>query len=514
MKGSEHSNMKILLTTLNSKYVHSNPALKYLYTVVAGEHAHVDIREFTVNNDPNYIFQEIVRANYEVVCFSCYVWNIEQIKILAADIKLAAPKTKILLGGPEVSFRGYELMARHPWIDYILSGEGEYEFYRFCQVLESPERNFETVPGLTYRQGKKIYVNGDVEPMDFNLIPFPYSILDCEGDKVVYYESTRGCPFNCSYCLSSIEKNLRVLDMDRVRRELGYFLYKKVPQVKFIDRTFNFDRQRAKEIFQYIISMDNGITNFHTEICADLLDEETFRILSKARKGLFQFEIGVQSTNRKTLKAINRHSDTVKILRNIKRLVSMGNIAIHADLIAGLPYETYEIFARSFDEVYAAKAHNLQLGFLKVLKGTPMEEEAGKYGVVYRKHAPYEVISTDFISVKEIIRLKAIENMLDIFYNRGGFAGTLEYLIAALGKGAFAFYEALADYYYEAGYQNRDRKKEDQYRIMLGFAKYLADQGIVPEAEVRVAETLDKDLLDTMNPENYKRFIRKGWNID
>ena len=505
--------MKILLTTLNSKYVHSNLALKYLYTVVAGEYSDIEVREFTINNNPDLVYSELVRANYDMVCFSCYIWNIEHIKILGRELKTARPEIKICLGGPEVSWCGPEFARKNPWADYILCREGEYSFYRFCQVLNEPVSQFETVPGLIYRQNGKIFVNCQIEPMDFNLIPFPYSILDCETDKVIYYESSRGCPFGCSYCLSAAEKGVRNLDMDRVKSEIGYFIYKKVMQVKFIDRTFNYDKNRAYDIFRYIIDNDNGVTNFHFEICADLLDDRTISLLKGARKGLFDFEIGIQSCNPQTLAAVNRKENVYPVLYNTERLVKQGNIHVHVDLIAGLPYETYELFARSFNKVYDLRADALQLGFLKVLKGTPISRQIEAYGIVYRDHAPYEVIATNYITSLEMVRLKMIENMLDIYYNRGGYESTLEYLITALGKGAFGFYEALADFYYENEFQLRDRKKEDQYRIMLKFAQQLSADGRLPDAGARVLETLDKDMQQAMNPDTYKRFLRKGWEI-
>ena len=505
--------MKILLTTLNSKYVHSNLALKYLYTVVAGEYSDVKVREYTINNDPDYVYSELVRANYDMVCFSCYIWNIEQIKILGRELKLARPEIKICVGGPEVSYCGPEFARENPWADFILCGEGEYPFYRFCQVLNEPLRAFETVPGLIYRQDGKIYVNCQIEPMDFNLIPFPYSILDCEEDRVVYYESSRGCPFGCSYCLSAAERGVRALDMDRVKSEIGYFIYKKVMQVKFIDRTFNYDKNRAYEIFRYIMDSDNGVTNFHFEICADLLDDRTMELLKGARRGLFDFEIGIQSCNPQTLMAINRKENVYPVLYNTERLVKMGNIHVHVDLIAGLPYETYELFGRSFNKVYDLKADALQLGFLKVLAGTPLARQLQAHGIVYRDHAPYEVIATDYIKAEELVRLKMIENMVDIYYNRGGYTKTLDYLMGALGKGAFGFFEALADFYYESGFQHASRKKEDQYRIMFKFARKLSTDGTVPQADIKALATLDEDMQQAMNPDTYKRFLRKGWEI-
>lgn len=498
--------MKILLTTLNSQYVHSNPALKYLYTVTADTSADIDIREFTINNETSYIYGEILRANYDIVCFSCYIWNIEQTKSLASDLKKAKPNMLICLGGPEVSFDAHIFAADNKWVDMILCGEGEYPFFRLCQVLKDPELPLNTVPGLVYKAGGKIYVNPQIEPMDFNCIPFLYSILECEPDKVVYYESTRGCPFKCAYCLSSIDKSIRALSLDRVKADLGYFLYKKVMQVKFIDRTFNYDVDRAYEIFKYLIDNDNGVTNFHFEICGDLLTKNTLKLLETARKGLFQFEIGIQSANPETLYEINRKENIYPILYNVEKLMEMGNIHIHVDLIAGLPYETYELFGRSFDKVYNLGADAFQMGFLKVLKGTPLHQRSEAYGLVYREKAPYEIISNRWITADELARLKMIEKMLDIYYNRHGFENSLALLLEKLDVAPFKLFEMLAEFYYEGGYQHKNRKKEEQYRILLKFAQKHID---ADEAE----KILEKDLAETLNPEEVKRFLKKGWEI-
>ena len=499
--------MKILLTTLNSQYVHSNPALKYLYTVTADALADIDIREFTINNEPNYIYGELVRANYDMVCFSCYIWNIEQIKAIASDLKKARPEIKICLGGPEVSFDAHIFAIENTWVDFILCGEGEYPFYRFVQVLNEPSKPFNQVPGLVYREDGKIYVNPVMEPMDFDYIPFLYSIIECEEDKVVYYESARGCPFKCGYCLSSIDKKIRSLSIDRVKADLGYFIYKKVKQVKFIDRTFNYDEKRAYEIFRYIIENDNGKTNFHFEICADLMTDRLLRLLSRARKGLFDFEIGIQSTNPETLMAVNRKENVYPILYNVEKLIELENIHIHVDLIAGLPYETYEIFERSFNKVYALGADAFQMGFLKVLKGTPLSDMQEQFGIVARDKAPYEIISNDWLTSVELARLKTIEKMLDIYYNRGGFRNTTVFLMAKLDKNPFKLYEAIADFYYGEGYQHKNRKKEEQYRILLKFAE---SEGIDSD---EAKDVLAKDLVEAFNPEEVKRFMKKGWEI-
>ncbi len=499
--------MKILLTTLNSQYVHSNPALKYLYTVSADTFADVELREFTINNEPNYIYGELVRANYDMVCFSCYIWNIEQTKAIAADLKKARPEVKICIGGPEVSFNAHIFAMENPWVDYIICGEGEYPFYRFVQVLGEVNPALNTVPGLVYKEDGKIYVNQQMEPMDFDTIPFLYSVLECESDKVVYYESARGCPFKCGYCLSSIDKKIRPLSLERVKADLGYFLYKNVMQVKFIDRTFNYDEDRAYEIFRYLIENDNGRTNFHFEICADLLTDRLLELLAKARNGLFQFEIGIQSTNAETLAAVNRKENVYPILYNVEKLLELGNIHIHVDLIAGLPYETYKIFSKSFNKVYALGADAFQMGFLKVLKGTPLEAMKDQYGIVYRDKAPYEIISNNWLTSVEFARLKTIEKMLDIYYNRGGFKNTLTYLMEYLTVKPFGLYERLADFYYGKGYQHKNRKKEEQYRILRKFAVSVGIPAEVAE------EYLTMDLENAFNPEEVKRFMKKGWEI-
>ena len=512
--------MKVLLTTLNSQYVHSNLAIRYMYTVIANEDCETEIREFSINNDLNYIYNEIMRAGYDLVCFSCYLWNIEETSILGSDLKKGRPDMKILVGGPETSFDGVDFMTDNTWCDFVISGEGEYPFFRLIQLLTgkrqaldmTEEDELSTIPGLTYRVGNLIYVNEQIDPLDFNTIPFPYSVLEPEKDRVVYYESSRGCPFRCSYCMSSIDKTVRALDVTRVERELKYFLFKGLMQVKFIDRTFNYDRERAYKILSYIVQNDNGRTNFHFELCGDLLDDRTIDLLSSARPGLFQVEIGIQSTNPDTLRAVNRNENVYPVLYNTGRLAAKGNCHTHVDLIAGLPFETMETFERGFDKVYALKADAFQMGFLKVLKGTEMAYRAQDWDIVYRDHAPYEVVSTAWISSDEMIHLKEIDRMLDTYYNRKGFTHTLDYLTSELTP--FRLFSELADHYYRQGYQNRERKKDDQYRIMLGFARHLAATGMVPDCDKEVLKTLDMDARENMDQLNYGRFIRKGWELD
>lgn len=503
--------MKILLTTLNSKYVHSNLALKYLYASAEKSRRSIDLLEFTINNEEDYIFTELLRKSYDVICFSCYIWNVEKTLYLAENVKKARPETRILLGGPEVSYDVVPFMSQHKFIDFIISGEGEAAFSEIAEALLSDNPEFEKIRGLTYRQDGKIYVNPTAPPLRFEAIPFPYLSLVCEEDKIMYYESSRGCPFRCSYCLSSLERTVRTLSMERVKSDLSYFIYKKVKQVKFIDRTFNWDRQRCLEIMKYLISSDNGVTNFHFEMCGDLIDEPLLELLRDARPGLFQFEIGVQSTNEQALAACNRNSDFPRLAMNVRRLRALENIHIHLDLIAGLPYEDYSSFRKSFNEVYPLRGHNLQLGFLKLIKGAPIRDQAEEHGYIYRSKAPYEIISNKYLSSSSLIRLKKIENLLDLYYNRGGFQRTVDFAIENLTESPFDFYEELADYFYLKGFQHRSHKKEDLYRIFLLYAGW--KERFTPNIKEKIKELLTLDMTDTLNPDAIKKFERKGWEI-
>lgn len=503
--------MKILLTTLNSKYVHSNLAIKYLYAAAEKSRGSISIREFTINNDDKYIFTELVRGEYNVVCFSCYVWNIEKIKVLADSLKKANPEVKIVLGGPEVSYDAISFMKENEFADFIIIGEGELTFAKLMEAFISQEPYFNIVPGLTYREDDKIYVNPTARPIKFENIPFPYEYVASERDKVVYYESSRGCPYQCSYCLSSIDKTMRVLPLQRVKRDLIYFIYKKVMQVKFVDRTFNFDKKRAIEILKFLIATDNGYTNFHFEICGDLIDDDFLDAVREARKGLFQFEIGVQSTNERTLIACNRNSNFLILSHNVKKLKELGNIHIHLDLIAGLPYEDYTLFAKSFNNVYELEGDYFQLGFLKILRGTPISNQIDQYEYKFESKAPYEVISNKFISAFQLAKLRMIERVLDLYYNKGGFYNTLKLAMEKLEESPFDFYEQLAYYYYLKGYQHSSHKKEDVYRIFYHFLKWKENSVKVDLNEVQ--EELQKDLELTLNPDAIKKFERKGWEI-
>jgi radical SAM superfamily enzyme YgiQ (UPF0313 family) len=503
--------MKILLTTLNSKYIHSNLAIKYLYSAAIDSRSLIDIKEFSINQPDDFIYTEIMRGRYEIVCFSCYIWNIEKILYLAENIKKSNWRIKIVLGGPEVSYETGEFLLKHDFIDIIISGEGERAFKRLMETLGNESQELEKIKGLSYRHQGTIYVNPLDEILTPDEIPFPYEMLQLETDKIVYYESVRGCPFKCAFCLSSIEKSIRELPIERVKTELDYFLYKGTSQVKFIDRTFNYNKARAIEIINYIVKNDNGITNFHFEMCPDLIDEDIINALREGRKNLFQLEIGIQSTNITSLKACNRMADFSGYKEKILELVEMRKINIHLDLIAGLPFEDYSSFRDSFNDVYSLKPNQLQLGFLKLIKGTNIRAKAEEYRYIYREKPPYEVISNIFISPMEIVKLKMIENVLDLYYNKGGFTDTLEYCTSLIFIEPFDFYEEFSNFFYLKGFQNRAHSKENLYRILLKYGKW--KERLQTGINIRIEELLKWDMSTCLNPEAIKNFERKGWEI-
>ena len=524
--------MKILLASLDAKYIHSNLALKYLHAVSAEARDRVEIREFTINQERDLVYTELMRSEPDVIGFSCYIWNIDQILALADTLKKANPNIRILLGGPEVSWRAEEILRDNAAVDMILTGESEETFPKLLRVLfeEAGEADvfpedtslnaisdfekalgFYGIDGLAFRNEEKVILNSSAEPVDFTKVPFPYQYLPCDENKIAYYESVRGCPFRCAYCLSSLDRDVRALPVERVRQELRYFLYKGVKQVKFVDRTFNYDRERARENFRFLIESDNHLTNFHFELCGELLDQETLVLLEKARSGLFQFEIGVQSTHSETLAAICRTADFAKLAANVRQLRSKNNIHLHLDLIAGLPYESYPLFRKSFNDVYGLKPHNLQLGFLKLLPGTPLRKRADEFGYVFRDKAPYEVIANRFLSADELVRLKMTEHVLDRYYNRGGFTETLRYATEEMGLQPFGFYEELAVFYYRRGFQNQSQSKENLYRIFAEYGRKKENE--LPGTADQIEELLMNDLKHTLNPDAVKKFVKQGWEF-
>ena len=462
--------MKILLAACNAKYIHSNLAVYDLRAYASAYQEHILLREYTINQTKDEILKDIYLTGADVVCFSCYIWNISFVKDLLCDLHKILPETKFWAGGPEVSFDAEVFLRKTPQMTGVMTGEGEKTFLELVHYYVDGEGSLTEIPGIVYRDGEEIHNNGWRELTDLSEIPFVYEQLEDFENKIIYYESSRGCPFSCSYCLSSIDKKLRFRNLELVRRELQFFLDRKVPQVKFVDRTFNCRHEHAMEIGRYILEHDNGVTNFHFEISADLLRDEEIQLMSKMRPGLIQLEIGVQSTNTDTIHAIHRHMDLVKLERSVAKIHSFGNIHQHLDLIAGLPYEDYNTFHRSFNDVYEMKPDQLQLGFLKVLKGSLMEQEAQKYGILHKEKEPYEVLSTNWLSYREILKLKRVESMVEVYYNSGQFQNTLEYLVPQF-EDAFIFYEKLGAFYEEKGYSEISHSRMRRYEILLEFLK-------------------------------------------
>lgn len=471
--------MKIILAAINAKYIHSNLAL---YTLTASTPYLVVKKEYTINQLESEILMDLYREKPDVLAFSVYIWNVSMVLSLSVELKKLLPDLQIVLGGPEVSYEMEPFLKAHPEIDLIIYSEGETAFRKVVEAFVKgtflTERKH--IESIAYREeigketagkrNEKIVMNPVSSLMDLNQIPFVYEKIEDFEHKIIYYESSRGCPFSCSYCLSSIDKKVRFRDIEMVKKELQFFIDHKVPQVKFVDRTFNCNHKHALELWDYIQSHDNGVTNFHFEIAADLLNEQELEVLSKMRPGLVQLEIGVQSTNEKTLEEINRSMDLNKVRKNVERVHSFENIHQHLDLIAGLPFEDYESFKTSFNEVYRMEPQQLQLGFLKVLKGSKMYENREAYGLLYQEQAPYEVFCTKWISYDEIIRLKQVEEVLELYYNSSQFKLTLSYLLH-FWETPFSFYEELGDFYKKEGYFSRKYARIGYYEKLLAFIR-------------------------------------------
>ena len=430
--------MKVLLAAINAKYIHSNLGIYSLKTYgekmlkewELAEQAEISLAEYTINHQMEQILQDIYKRKPDVIGFSCYIWNISYVKMILADIKKVLPDVKIWAGGPEVSYHGEAFLKEEPAVDLVMMGEGEITFAHFLKALLEGE-DLKQVPGLMVRNADGTFTDtGFRQVMDMSQIPFPYAFMDMEEleYRIIYYESSRGCPFSCAYCLSSIDKKLRFRSLDLVLPELEWFLQAKVPQVKFVDRTFNCKKSHAMAIWQYIRDHDNGVTNFHFEIAADLLDKDELDLLSTMRPGLVQLEIGVQSTNEKTLETIRRKTDIEEIRQITATINSWHNIHQHLDLIVGLPWEDLKRFKQSFNDVYEMEPEQLQLGFLKILKGSYMEELIPDCELLYSAAPPYEVLCTKWLSYGDVLELKDIEEMTEVHYNSRQFTCTLKEL--------------------------------------------------------------------------------------
>ena len=517
--------LKYILCGINAKYIHSNLAIFSLQAYARERlekersaekapnnysddfaHPKILIREYTINHYVENILQDLYETQGDVFIFSCYIWNIMYVKELAWELKKILPQSAIWVGGPEVSYDAVNFLKENPQVDLVMQGEGEEVFY---QLVKEYQASMETEAFLPLMQGiairrrdGKIDDYGFAPLMCMDELPFVYGDFELFEHKILYYETSRGCPFCCSYCLSSIDKTVRFRSLSKVKEELDRFLQAKVPQVKFVDRTFNCDKKRAKEIWQYLLTHDNGVTNFHFEISSDLLDEESLSIFRKMRPGLIQLEIGLQSTNPATIRAIRRHMDLDLLFERVDQVHALGNIHQHLDLIAGLPYESYEQFAKSFDDLYVHQPDQLQLGFLKVLKGTQMMLESAQYEIRYRSNPPYEVLSTSWLPYDKLLALKGVEELVELYYNSGQYTHTLRYVLPQFA-GPFAFYEKFSRFYRGHGYHKVNHNRLQKYEILRSFLK----------EEGKEFPLLDEIMIyDLYLRENVKG--RPGWALD
>ncbi len=492
--------MKIVLTAINAKYIHSNLAVYSLRAYAAPYKDEIEIAEYTINQQLDDILMDIYKKKPDILCFSCYIWNLTYVEELIREVKKIFPNLPIWVGGPEVSYDAKDVLTRLPEVTGVMCGEGEETFLELlhyyhadlkrkvqsthdisaddfgvseieAQKVAETTRSLSRIAGIAYRDAEgEIVQNEWRKTIDLSSVPFVYQDMDDFKNKIIYYESSRGCPFSCSYCLSSVDKCLRFRDLELVKKELQFFIDEEVPQVKFVDRTFNCKHQHAMEIWTYLMEHDKGITNFHFEVAADLLNEEEIQLIEKMRPGLIQLEIGVQSTNEETIREIRRTMKFSEVARIVKRINQNGNVHQHLDLIAGLPYENIESFRKSFDDVYRLHPEQLQLGFLKVLKGSYMEEMKDAYGLVYKSRPPYEVLYTKWLTYQDVLVLKKVEEMVEVYYNSGQFAYTLRHLEKEF-ESPFQLYLELGNYYEEQKLHLVSHTRVARYEILLAFIK-------------------------------------------
>ena len=548
--------MKFLLAAINAKYIHSNPGVyslrAFARTKIPG--ADIEIGEYTINHQMDLILQDIYRRKPDFIGFSCYIWNISYIMEIVRDVKKVLPEAEIWLGGPEVSYDAKKVLTREPDVRGIMRGEGELTFTELVRAYLQREKtsvldgytgesfrgqakeetsgcaentrmpenaegenahsdrlDLSQIPGITYRAANgEIEEHGPQRLLSLDEIPFYYDDMAGFENRIVYYESSRGCPFSCSYCLSSIDKTVRFRSLDLVLPELQFFLDHKVPQVKFVDRTFNCKREHTLGIWRYLVEHDNGVTNFHFEVSADIFDEEELELIGKMRPGLIQLEIGVQSTNPDTIREIHRHMDLVKLKRAVDRVYDYRNTHQHLDLIAGLPYENYESFMRSFDDVYRMRPDQLQMGFLKVLKGSYMEEQVAAYDLKYRGIPPYEVLSTKWLPYRDVIRLKGVEDMVEVYYNSGQFPATMKLLEKRFQRPSEIFVN-LAEYYEKNGLTGISHSRLARYEILYRFLEEdMREEERDHVTAAKVPETGQPSLANFRDSLMYDLYVREN----
>ena len=482
--------MKIVLAAINAKYIHSNLGVHSLKAYGEQELAkrgrpdiRIEIGEYTINHQTDHILQDIYKRKPDMVGFSCYIWNITYVRQLAGDLVKVLPKVRIWLGGPEVSYDAETILAREPAVEGVMVGEGERTFAELILTLGQKEGRggkggLEDISGIVFRDSLGQIKAGPPRPlMSMDDIPFPYKSLEEMEHRIIYYESSRGCPYSCSYCLSSIDRTVRFRSLELVRRELKFFLEQKVPQVKFVDRTFNCKKSHCLAIWKFLLEHDNQITNFHFEISGDLIDEEQLEILKQMRPGLVQLEIGVQTVNPATIREIRRNMNLDRLEEVVSTIRGYANIHQHLDLIAGLPYENMGSFRKSFDRVFRMGPDQLQLGFLKVLKGAYMAQAAGYYGLYFHEEPPYEVLCTRWLDYGEILELKMVEEMVEIYYNSSQFVYTLREMVSRR-KSPYGMFRELGEYYGAHHLNTVSHSRLARYEILYDFLKEADPQRI------------------------------------
>lgn len=510
----------ILLVGINAKYIHSNFGI-YCIEAYANEHGigkdELKLCEYTINQNEATILADIYENKPDMVAFSCYIWNIEYVLRISRELKKVLPDTDIWCGGPEVSFDTEKLLGKNMWLKGIMSGEGEETFFELAQYyMGILGRELKDIDGISYRDNDVVTVNKERDRMSMDDIVFPYKDIEALKNRIIYYETSRGCPYGCSYCLSSVEKKVRFRSLELVEKELQFFIDNKVKQVKFVDRTFNCNHEHTMAIWKYIGEHDNGITNFHFELSADLLTEDEIALVSSFRPGLVQFEIGVQSTNPDTLRAIHRNHDLIGLKKHVSEVYEGRNIHQHLDLIAGLPYEDYETFRNSFNEVYDMKPDQLQLGFLKVLKGSPIHCDSDKYGIVCQDIPPYEVLHTDWLSFEDILKLKQVEDMVERYYNSMQFEASVKFMVQRADT-PFDFFMQIGKFFHDKGYDAMQQSRIGNYEILYEFAKTKLGQEDIKILEqllifdLYARENLKKrpEFIDYENGIPDKEFIRE-----
>lgn len=495
--------MKVVLATLNAKYIHTSLAIRYLKAYCDQEYE-VELAEYTIKDPVMNMVSDLYQRRADVIGFSCYIWNIEETIKVISMLRKVQPDVKIILGGPEVSYDTEQWMERLNDVDFIVMGEGEETLLHLLREIDG-DHKYHYVFGAAYRKASgEVIINPGRPKLELDQIPTPYrfdSDIPELGKRVVYFETSRGCPFSCQFCLSSIEVGVRYFDIERTKSDILYLIEHGAKLIKFVDRTFNIKRDYALEIFQFLIDHHQGCV-FQFEITADIMRPEVLTFLKEnAPAGIFRFEIGVQSTNDITNEAVKRRQNFSKLTRTVNMVKESGKIDQHLDLIAGLPHEDYDTFRKTFNDVFELRPEELQLGFLKLLRGTGLRLDAEKYGYVYMDHAPYEMLYNDMLSFEDVVRLKRLEDVLEKYWNAHRLDWTMEYLMEQEFESPFDFFQAFGDYWEGKGWQKIGHQLEDLFVRLLGFLK---EHGL---KRLDVAEGLMK--LDYFRGHKYKP--RKIW---